>query len=152
MLSVSVGSSGCFDAGDCTPADNTHSCCVKNHPMNPGACDAIEGMEGVTFRVVKSTAKTPIPGGKVALTAAAALVLNDIDSFRAARADIEKLLEECARHAEEEINRKRLGGKKPGKSDCGQEVGKKPNGDPITQAMIWGLEKHKAARRRHPRR
>ncbi|MFL5351939.1 hypothetical protein [Archangium sp.] len=146
ILLANIGIGGCFEAGNCTPADNTHSCCVKNNPMNPGACDAMEEAEGVAFRVVKSTAKPPILGGKVALTAAAALVLHDVDSFQAARADIEKILVDCARYAEEELNRRRLGGKKPERSDCDQEIGKKPNGDPITQAMLWGLEKHKEAR------
>jgi hypothetical protein len=85
-------------------------------------------------------------GGKIALTAVATLVLNDVDAFQSAREEIEAILEECARQAEDEINRKRLGGRKPGRADCEQVVGKKSNGEAVTQAMRWGLEKHKEAR------
>ncbi|WNG18857.1 hypothetical protein [Cystobacter fuscus] len=89
---------------------------------------------------------TRVPDGKVATTTAAALVLKDVDDLQAAQAEIEKLLEKCARHAEEEINRKRLGGRKPRRDECDQKIGRTPKGEPITQAMRWGLEKHKEAR------
>ncbi|MCY1076194.1 hypothetical protein [Archangium lansingense] len=110
-------------------------------------------MEGQTFRAAQSTKNTPATpnnkptiGGKVAPAAVAALVLNDVDAFQSARTEIEEILEECARRAEQEINRKQLGGKKPGKVECDQEIGKRPNGTPVTQAMRLGLEKHKEAR------
>ncbi|WNG28360.1 hypothetical protein F0U62_33390 [Cystobacter fuscus] len=146
VLLTCICVSGCLDGVNCTSTDTTHSCCVKNHPDNPEACDGIEGMEGQAFRAVQSTKDARVPGGKVALTAAAALVLKDVDDLQSARAEIEKILEECARHAEEEINRKRLGGRKPGKDECDQKIGKTSKGEPTTQAMRWGLEKHKVAR------
>ena len=154
ILLAGIGASGCVEGSNCTPADTTHSCCVKNNPHTPGACDGIEGMEGQSFRTVQSTKSPPAPpnnrptiGGKVALTAVAALVLKDSEAFQSARAELEKILEECAKQAEEDVNRKRLGGRKPKKADCDQEIGKKTNGAPITQAMRWGLEKHKEARK-----
>lgn len=152
-LLASLGASGCVEGSNCTPADTTHSCCVKNHPHNPEACDGIEAVQGQSFRAAQSTKHPPsLPnnkptmGGKVPLTAATALALTDSEAFQSLQAELEKILEECTKQAEDDVNQKRLGGRKPGKADCEQVVGKKSNGTPVTQAMRWGLEKHKEAR------
>src|SRR5690349_12664130 len=78
-LLTCLGASGCheIDGGQCTSADTTHSCCVKEHPRDPGACDGIEGVtEGATFR--SNTApdgKTVAVAAGVATVAGAATVL-----------------------------------------------------------------------------
>jgi hypothetical protein len=50
ILLASIGTHGCFEGANCTPADTTHGCCVKNNPTTPEACDGIEGVEGTAFR------------------------------------------------------------------------------------------------------
>src|SRR5690242_19281402 len=120
LLLTSIGVSGCLDSSNCTPADTTHSCCVKNHLADPGACDAIEGTEGVAFRSTTTNQGT-ISGGKaVAITAgtvtatgaAAVLVtMNDAARFKKLLVELDRLMEECANRAEQKINQEYLGGK-----------------------------------------
>ena len=107
-LLTSVGASGCLDMQgfECTPADTTHSCCVKNNPGRPHACDGLEETAGATFRSTSATKTGVASGVKVALTAVAALALDDLDDFQEAQAEIEEILMECARQAEDEINRR----------------------------------------------
>jgi hypothetical protein len=134
MLFASLGLGACLDmqgSPDCTPADTTHSCCVKNNPTRPEVCDGREGMSN-----------GPI-GRKVAVAATLALPLNDADTFETARPEIEDILVRCVRQAEDEINRTHLGGRKTRRDECDKEIEKKPNGSPVTQAMRWGLEKQR---------
>ena len=94
MMFASLALGACLDMGsipDCTPADTTHSCCVKNNPTRPEVCD---GRESVANGLV---------GRKVAVVATLSLSLNDVDAFQAAQPEIEDVLIKCARLAEDEI-------------------------------------------------
>lgn len=137
MMFASLALGACLDMGsspDCTPADTTHSCCVKNNPTRPEVCDGRESMAN------------GLVGRKVAAVATLSLSLNDVDAFQAAQPEIEDVLMKCARLAEDEINRLHLGGRKTRKEECDKEVEKKPDGSTVTQAMRWGIEKHRIAR------
>jgi hypothetical protein len=131
MLLASLALGACLDmegSPDCTPADTTHSCCVKNNPARPEICD---GRERV--------ANGPV-GRKVAIAATLTLLLHDVDAFQAAQPEIEDVLVKCARQAEDEINRLHLGGRKARREECDKEMEKRPNGSTVTQAMRWGLK------------
>ncbi len=112
-------------------------------------------MEGVTFRGSSTTTPGTVSNGKVititttvAVTAGAAAVLvtmNDAARFKKLQAELDKLMEECANRAEQKINQERLGGQTLDAAKCNEEVGKDPNGKPVTRAMQLGIEKHKEA-------
>lgn len=103
-------------------------------------------MEGAAFRATDSVKNAPASGGKVTLTAAATLALDDLDDFAALQSEIEEVLKECARKAEDAINLKHLGGRKPSKAQCDKVVEMRPGEQVVTQAMRWGIEKHQQAR------
>ena len=90
-LTTSVLVSGCMDPGtgvECTPADSTHSCCVKKHLADHlrVICDGIDRQEDIV-----PESASPL-SGKVAATAVAALALRDIHEFEAAQLEIEEIL------------------------------------------------------------
>ncbi|WNG35154.1 hypothetical protein F0U61_16945 [Archangium violaceum] len=128
---------------------------MKNHPLNPGACDAIEGMEGVAFRhtapnpnTTSISKTTAIAAGAVAATGAVAVLvtMNDTALFKKLLVDTDKLMEECANWAERKINQEQLGGKRLDAAECNEKVGTDPDtGKPVTRAMQLGAEKHKEA-------
>ena len=60
---------------------------------------------------------------------------------------VEKLLVECAKKAESEVNERRLGGRRPTRELCGEEVRKDSRGRSVTRAMELGKEKHDVALR-----
>ena len=150
LLFTSIGASACLlDAPsgvECTPADSTYSCCLKKHLADRTvACDGIDRVEAPVPKPVPPP--TASIGGKALTMAAAALVLSDIDRFKTAQPEIEEILKQCARAAEDEVNRKWLGGRKPTKEDCAEELESKTGDEPTTRAARWGIEKHEMARR-----
>jgi hypothetical protein len=59
-------------------------------------------------------------------------------------ASLGEILVECARQADEEVNRKEFGGKSPTQAQCDEQVGGTRE-NPVTRAMTLGRAKHELA-------
>ncbi|HZH77024.1 MAG TPA: hypothetical protein VEY88_13410 [Archangium sp.] len=117
------GPSGCYASSttDCTPADTTYSCCLKKHREDPEACNGLEGSEVATFQTATTTATkqgaasgakqaAAIAMAAITATAIAALVQGeDEKALDELQEELDRLMTECAEHAEQTINRRSLG-------------------------------------------
>ncbi len=153
---ASAGPSGCFASSttECTPADTTYSCCLKKNRERPEACHGLEGSEVATFQTATTTATkqgsasgaqqaAAIATAAITATAIAALVQGDDDeALDELQDELDRLMTECAIHAEQTINRRSLGGRRLTVEQCNEKVGKDENGNPVTRAMALGKEKH----------
>ncbi len=154
-LLASVSTGGCYASTECTAADTTHSCCLKNHRLDPWFCDGLEGAEAATsFRepatltqqgAALSTKEVAAITGAAVGGAIFILIQGDDDQLDELQDELDPLMEECARRAEQTVNRLRLGGKILGPDECNEQVGVDKNGKPVTRAMALGNEKHEKA-------
>jgi hypothetical protein len=78
------------------------------------------------------------------VAAAATLSSDDAVLTRELKADVERVLKECAELANEVVNRKRFGGD-PTRAQCEEVVGTDQRGRKMTRAMQLGEEKHAEA-------
>ncbi|EPX64901.1 hypothetical protein D187_000324 [Cystobacter fuscus DSM 2262] len=158
ILLASMGTSGCYADANCTPADTTHSCCVKNNPKKPEACDGIEGEGGTAFRssstpqqVKTSSGKGPMIAVATVATAAAAgtaavlVNMSDAVQFKKLQAELDRVMEECVDLADRIIDSRRPKGEILDSVRCNEEVGRDANGKRVTRAMQLGNEKHQEA-------
>jgi hypothetical protein len=154
-LLASISTGGCYASTECTAADTTHSCCVKKHPRELWFCDGLEGAEeAANFRTPSThTQQGPALSAKelAAITGAAAggailiLIRGNADELDELQDALDPLMEECARRAEQTVNRLRLGGKTLSPAECNEQVGVDKDGKPVTRAMALGNEKHEKA-------
>jgi hypothetical protein len=154
-LLASVSTGGCYASTECTAADTTHSCCLKKHRLDPWFCDGLEGAEEATnFRAASTLTQqgSALSAKEVAaITGAAAggailiLIQGNDDKLDELQDELDPLMEECARRAEQTVNRLRLGGKILGPDECNEKVGVDKDGKPVTRAMALGNEKHEKA-------
>jgi hypothetical protein len=155
ILLASIGTHGCFEGANCTPADTTHGCCVKNNPTTPEVCDGIEGVEGTVFRRSSTTPQGRASSGKsstVTIAAAAAagttvvlVSMSDAVQFKKLQAELDRVMEECVDLADRTIDSRRPKGEILDSVRCNEEVGKDADGKSVTRAMQLGNEKHKEA-------
>ncbi|MFY0573309.1 hypothetical protein ACN28S_02125 [Cystobacter fuscus] len=154
ILLASIGTSGCY-ADNCTPADTTHSCCVKNRPEMPEACDGIEGVEGTDFRSSSTPQQVKASSGKgptiaiatAAATGAAAVLvsMSDAVQFKKLQEELDRVMEECVDLADRTVDSRRPKGEILDSVRCNEEVGKDADGKRVTRAMQLGNEKHQEA-------
>jgi hypothetical protein len=71
--------------------------------------------------------------------AAALKTLNEEETL-----EIHQLLHECAKWADDEVNQRRLAGRRPTHQQC-QELIQGAQGKEVARALVLGLEKHEAA-------
>jgi hypothetical protein len=156
---TSAGSSGCYASSttECTPADTTYSCCLKKNRQKPEVCSGLEGSEVATFQTatIPTATQGAASGAKqaaaiamaaITATAIAALVQGDDDeALDELQDELDRLMTECAEHAEQTINRRILRGRRLTTEQCNEEVGKDEDGKPVTRAMVLGTEKHAEA-------
>lgn len=158
ILLASMGTSGCYADANCTPADTTHSCCVKNRPEMPEACDGSEGVEGTAFRSSSTPQQVKATSGKgpmiavatvstaaAAGTAAVLVNMSDAVQFEKHQAELDRVMEECVDLADRTIDSRRPKGEILDSVRCNEEVGKDANGKRVTRAMQLGNEKHQEA-------
>lgn len=74
---------------------------------------------------------------------AAATVARMLDAAELAR--VERLVEECVKDAEFEVNERELGGRRTTRELCQEEVGRDSRGQSVTRAMALGTLKHAVA-------
>ncbi len=107
--------------------DSATAACQRN----PAYCASVAGEEAVV----------PL-GVRAAQVAAAGRAWQVLDKVTTAALD--EILVECARRADEEVNRRELGGKSPTKAQCDEQVGGTRE-NPVTRAMTLGRAKHELA-------
>gem|GEM_PF-4640922 len=119
---------GCWlDELQCTPADTTYSCCVKQHPTTPHSC-------GAGTAEVETATRGGLSGVGMAVgTLVAAATISSDDEVLPAKtqATVEKVLRECAEKAHEAVNRKHFGGD-PTWAQCAEVVERDARGIAIT--------------------
>ncbi|WP_170115488.1 hypothetical protein [Melittangium boletus] len=130
---------GCWaDELQCTPADTTYSCCVKQHPTAPQSC-------GASTAGAEAAARGGLSGTNVVVgTLVAAATISSDDEVLPAKtqAAVEKVLRECAVKAHEAVNRKYFKGD-PTPAQCAEIVERDAKGTAITtRAMQLGKQKH----------
>ena len=147
LLLVILGAGGCLFDALCTPADSTYSCCLKQHPTTPAVCSASEKEAAQALK----QAISPGPSARVesvavggTVIAATTLSSDEVIFSETLRVDVEKALRECAKLANEVVNRRRFGGD-PTPAQCEEVLGKDSRGRPVTRAMQLGEEKHAEA-------
>ncbi len=151
-LLICLGASGCQDVDGtrCTSADTTHSCCVKEHSLDPGACDGIEGVtEGASFRsnTAPDGKAVTVAVGAVAGSGAATVLITMTDAarFRKLLAELDKVMEECVELAEQTVDQRRPTREILDADTCNKKVGTDSRGKPVTRAIQLGNEKHAEA-------
>ena len=110
--------------------DSASSACRQS----PLYCAAVAGKEPA------ATAATGAQAAQAGASLAGALTLFE----DAQRERVEQVLKTCVEQAHAEVNLRRFGGS-PTKAQCAEQVGVNSKGQPETQAMRLGKEKHKLA-------
>lgn len=159
---ANAGLSGCYASSttECTPADTTYTCCMKKNRERPEVCNGLEGSEVATFQMTSTPTTTATQGSSsgakqaatitatiaIASATIAALVQgDDEEALDEIQDELDQLMTKCAAHAEQVINRGRLGGRRLTAEQCAEEVGKDEDGKSVTRAMALGKEKHAEA-------
>ena len=98
------------------------------------------GLTG-THVTTTTSAMTTVASGLGRLAPALLGVLND----QGKADELGERLTECARLADQQINRAHFGDRAPTRQDCGEEVSADGCDEPITRAMLLGRLKHELA-------
>lgn len=99
--------------------------------QNPAYCAAAAGQERIIPLAVRA-----------AQVSAAGKTWMEIETL--VETGIRERLIDCARRADEEVNREEFGGRSPTRADCEKVVGGTQE-NPITRAMVLGRKKHALA-------
>ncbi len=142
--------SGCatLELTQCTPADTTYGCCLKRHLGQPWLCGGYE-LEREALAMAGSGGGAVASGGPgalgAALLAAAVLDSDDVDAVKKLQDRLDQTMRRCADRADEVMNRKWHGGRRPTPQECKVVMKREPNGRLVTWAMMLGKEKHREA-------
>jgi hypothetical protein len=133
----------------CTPADTTYGCCLKRHLGQPWICGGYELEREASIAAAGSGGGAVASGGPGALgavlLAAAVLDSDDVDAVKKLQDRLDETMRRCADRADEAMNRKWHGGRKPTPQECKVVMAVDRKGRQVTWAMVLGQEKHREA-------
>ena len=113
------------------PAGRAEDSVTSACRQNPAYCALLTGQEEAAVPTVRG-------GAEIASIAATLRLLTPELKTR-----LEQALTDCATGADTEVNRRRLGGRDPSRTQCQEVVPTlDPCGRQVTRAMQWGAEKH----------